>query len=98
MTNRIMPVKRLTEIAGAKIPFFMIFWARPDQKRAIHWTLSPLVKRTRATGNHDLGLLCKCEQEGECLCYFEIIRRDKIEQFWCTEDDFQYLGDFLRDD
>lgn len=93
-----MPVKPLIQIAVAKIPFSMIEWIFPHEKRVIHRELGPLIRRTRATGNRDLARLCNCNEDGECLCYFAIIRHDQIEQFWANEDDYQYLGDWLRND
>lgn len=93
-----MPVTPLKQLAGAKIPFTMIEWLFPHEKRVVHFNLGPLVRRTRATRNRPLGRLCDCGENGECLCYFGIIRHDQIEQFWATEDDYRYLGDWLRND
>ena len=35
-------------------------------------------------------------EDGECLCYYGLIRQDQIEQFWATETDYEYLGDWYE--
>ena len=91
-----MPVKPLTQIAGSKIPFFMIEHLFPEEYEPIHRHLSPFLYPYRSIRGRALGSLCQCGENGQCLCYYGIIRHDQIEQFWATENDFRFLGDFLR--
>ena len=61
----------------------------------------------RLNRNRPLGSLCNCKlhlteekaakwEDGECLCYYGLIRNDQMEQFWATENDYEFLGDWYE--
>ena len=107
-----MPVQSLLIQAAKKIPFEYLNFADPTEKRVINREMSRFVRRTRLTGRNrhwlpPLASLCNCKsklteqmaekwEDGECLCYYGLIRKDQIEQFWATETDYEYLGDWYE--
>lgn len=105
-----MPVQSLLRLAASKIPFEHLTWADPSKKRVINREMSRFIRRTRLTGrNRSLAALCNCKinltdemaekwEDGECLCYYGLIRYDQIEQFWATENDYVLLGDWYEPD
>ena len=105
-----MPVQSLLRQAACKIPFEWLSFVYPSEKRVINREMSRFVRRTRLTrGLQSLGSLCNCKsklteelaqkwEDGECLCYYSLIRNDQMEQFWATENDYEYLGDWYITD
>ena len=91
-----MPVQKLAVLAAARIPFNSLEHVEDCQREPIHRYLSPFIRRVRLLWRRTLESLCECNENGECLCYFGIIRTDMIEQFWATELDYQYLGDWCE--
>ena len=103
-----MPVQSLLQQAAKKIPFEHLTLADPPKKGVINREMCRYVRRTRLTGrNRPLGSLCNCKsklteeqaekwEDGECLCYYGLIRKDQIDQFWATEKDYVYLGDWYE--
>ena len=103
-----MPVQSLLRLAACKIPFKDLTYTHPSKKRVINHEMSRFIRRTRLTGRtRPLGSLCDCKrkltekeaekwQDGECLCYYGLIRKDQIEQFWATENDYEFLGDWYE--
>ena len=90
-----MPVQRLALLAGMKIPFAQLKFVEQKNILPINMELGPYIRRTKATRRGSLKDLCRCNNS-ECLCYFEIIRNDAIQQWWANESDYVFLGDWLE--
>ena len=75
------------------IPYLFDF-----EKRVIHRILAPHVMYTRYRnrGRSDLSRLCNCGINGECLCYFIVIRNELVDEFWGDIERLQHLGDLCR--
>ena len=84
--------------SAARIPFEDIPFIPLYKKAVIHRVLSPFVVGigTRQNRKKPLESYCNCGKECECLCYFSGIRTDAIENWWGTEDAWQFLGDWCR--
>lgn len=91
MNNQTLMLKSAMAIPIDDIPILFDF-----EKRVIHRELAPYVMNTRYRNNKPLWRLCKCGINGECLCYFDLLRREMVDEFWGREEDFQTLGDLCR--
>ena len=89
-------MQTLAQMAASNIPYQYLAWLYPHEKFVINFELSSYIKGSRSTRGRILGNLCDCEMNGECLCYFDIIRTEMIEQFWADESDYERLIDWLE--
>ena len=71
--------------------------AFPWEKAVIHREIEAHVIRPRHCKKRPLAEYCKCNKEGECLCYLTIIKNHFIDVAWHTEDDYRIIGDWIRD-
>lgn len=92
-----MSVQSLAQQAGLKIPVKNLFFAREHEGNVINQEFMRYVKLRRSIRRQeDLVTMCKvCKQDGDCLCYLFQIRHMMIDCYWCTEDDYKVLGDWL---
>ena len=85
----------LAQIAASQIPYRYLAWLYPHEKFVIHFELSNFVFRSRSTRGRTLASLCDCGMNGECLCYFDIIRTEMVEQYWADESQYERLIGWL---
>ena len=87
----------LAQRAALQVPYASI--ANMDIRHGvvINFELSPYVKRVgRYNRQRLLKDLCMCGLDGDCLCYFGILREEMIDCWWGEEGDYVLLGDWCR--
>ena len=95
-SNKKMSIQSLAEQAGLKIPTKSLFFAQEHEGNVINQVFLNHVKIHPRVASSDLRSMCKvCNKNGDCLCYLFQIRHTMIDCFWNTEEDYQYLEDWL---
>ena len=91
-----MPVQKLTQLAGRRIPIKDLFFATEYQGNVVNQEFMDQVRRHRDLQRQNFRTMCNvCKQDGDCLCYLFMIRQMMIDCYWGRVEDFQILGDWL---
>ena len=90
-----MSVQSLTIQAGLKIPLKALFFATEQEGFVINNEFLQHVRIHPKLQIRNLRNVCKCNQNGDCLCYLFKIRYEMINQYWCEPTDYAELGDWL---
>ena len=89
------PRPTLALLAALQVPYVQLQFMEIKHGVVINFELSPYVKRVgRYNKRRLLKNLCECKLDGDCLCYFGIIRDEMIDCWWNSESDYTYLGDW----
>ena len=87
----------LAQMAALQVPYASIAQMELKHGVVINFELSPYVRRVgRYNRRTLLKDMCECKMDGDCLCYFGIIREEMIDCWWNDENDYILLGDWCR--
>ena len=70
--------------------------AFPWEKEAINRAIAQRLFRPQYFKSKSLHDLCSCNQNGDCLCYLNIIKEHMIDTAWHTEEEYSHIGNWIR--
>ena len=97
-----MPISTLAFLALKQIPSSSIPHMSLKERTSVHYVLYshevfPHIFFPRGYKNLTLRNICDCINFGRCLCYLELIRHVRIDQYWGDAADFETLSAWLKE-